>query len=624
MSLAESRSLCRLSVRLLRSVVLLVLWVCAIESPHLAYAWPHFWGMGRRLTTENSYAHLVKPDRTIPEHPPLLFLGKAERTEQARALWQEVEAKGRLSSCWKRSLLYLGAKCTEVLKEDTSRSRLALFMATCDADSDGRMHPSFHCGTTTTAPSELSADGIRACVRNLSDTAYAAFLQYRLHADVLCAYLQEELYQERTEVAVAAMRQQMEGSTEVLDMLQQSGREMYTLVKDTHALQHEVQTVAVSLKQQLDTLHHGHAAALQVLQEAADDILQTSTRTDTMLGELHAHVQEAAAEALASVQALRHHSITQYAAMEEQTRGVLHLIDQVDSVQRLLTRQSFSWNRVLGVLGWVTVVLVATSLPHTAAARLPAIALAVLGTTGLPLLQWWTGQEVWLLLRTGVWQCICAAWAVGLVCWSAYCYTPPEVWQRRVAREEAERVWRVLHCPPPENVTSTAVLQPYVPGAPSPFLESHLPITMPLFPRKSPQLHKAYNEALRTLPPSSLPSTPAHQRLLCIAAALPPNGEGEDLDAELATETIAAPHPTSRASSLASAETEVSGEQCTQAAPTERKRGRPHTTKGGKDEGNTRKAKAQRAEVAPTPRKATPTKQRGSKRASSRISKRRG
>ncbi|KPA73173.1 hypothetical protein ABB37_10074, partial [Leptomonas pyrrhocoris] len=531
-----------LLVRHLCAAVLLGLWVCAVEAPSLAYAWPRFLGMGRSSTAEVPSTDGGKPDKTAVPHPALSFPGKAERVGQAHALWQEVEAKGRLSPCWKRSLLYLNAKCAEVQREDTMRSRLALFMATCDADSDGRVHPSFHCGTTATAPSELSADGIRACVRGLSDTAYAAFLQYRLHADVLCAYLQEELYQERTEAAVAAMLQQVEGNTEVLGVLQQSGAEAYTLARETQALQRAAQAATTSLQQQLDALHHGHAAAFQALRVAADDILHTSTRTDAALGELRTHVQEAAEEALTSVQALSHQSLRQFAVMEEQTRGVMQLMEQVDHVQRLLARQSFSWYRVLCVLGWMTAVLVATSLPHTAAARLPAMALALLSTVGLPLLQRWTGQEVWLLLRIGVWQCLCAAWAAGLVCWSACCYTPPEVWQRRVVREEAERVWRELRCSlPAADSPYTTVLQPYVPRAPS---------------------------------PTPVPSQLLHQRLVSPAVPLQPSDNDADRDAEPVATAVVASSPAPRAPSLPPAETDGSDDQCVRTTLTERKRGR--------------------------------------------------
>ncbi|KAG5487785.1 hypothetical protein LSCM4_07463 [Leishmania orientalis] len=456
---------------------MLITWTSAVTAVLLsscALAWPQF--LHVRSHEQLPVAAQANADDTHASIPPRLFPGTEERVDRARMLWEEVEAKGRLSPCWKRSLQLLHVKCSEVRNEDTMRSRLALFMATCDAKSDGRAHPSFHCGSASARPSELSTRAVRQCVQGLSDSAYAAFLQYRLHADVLCAYLEEELYQQRTEAAVAAMHFQMQRSSDMLTALQHSGEEVVILMKNSQTLQQESREAALSLRRQLGLLHNGQAAALQALQHAASDILRTSNHTDAVLGELHERVQAAAAEALASVQALSQESLKRFAEVEAQTRGVVQLMQQMDALHQLLARQRLPRHRVVWVLGCIFGVLLLTCLPQTAAARLPATLLTVVGCVGVPILRWCGGQAGWLFAHETAWEPLCLSLAVGLVGRCAYRYTPPHIWQHRsLAREEAIRVWGELQLQQQveQHHLSNAVLQQCVPPIPIPILQHH-------------------------------------------------------------------------------------------------------------------------------------------------------
>ncbi|AYU75786.1 conserved hypothetical protein [Leishmania infantum JPCM5] len=453
-----------------RRVLLVCAWaVTAVLLSNCALAWPQFLYLRRR--EELPAAVQADADDARAHTPPRLFPGAMERGEQARMLWEEAEAKGRLSPCWKRSLQLLHAKCAEVRNEDTMRSRLALFMATCDANSDGRAHPSFHCGSAATQPSELSAHAVRQCVQGLSDSAYAAFLQYRLHADVLCAYLEEELYQQRTEAAVAAMHLQMQRSSHMLTALQHSGAEVVALMKDSQTLQQESREAASSLLHQLGLLHNGQAAALQSLQQAVSAILRTSSHTDAALGELHTRVQGAAAEALASVQALSQETFKRFAEVEAQTRGVVRLMQQMDALHQLLARQRLPRHRMAWVLGCLCGVLALTCLPQTAAARLPATLLTVVGCAGVPLLRWWTGRARWLFLHETAWESLCLSLAVGLVGYCAHRHTPSDTCRRRrLAREEAIRLCGELQL---QQQLGGAMLQPYAPQIPILGLQPH-------------------------------------------------------------------------------------------------------------------------------------------------------
>lgn len=614
----------RRSLRRCCLAVLLSLLLCVVQGPRVVHAWPRILSFTRSSGTERTAAPAgsggaqrnAQQERSAFHHPPLPFPGAAERVEQARALWQEVEARGRLSPCWKRSLLLLQAQCGDVQRDEATRSRLALFMATCDADNDGRVHPSFHCGSDSAA---MPSESVRACVRSLSDTAYAAFVQYRLHADVLCAYLQEELYQERTEAAVAAMVQQVESSAAVLAALQDAGAEMFALTRDTQALQREAQTATVGLRQQLDHLHEGHSATLSALRTAADDILDTSTRTDATLGQLHAHVQAAAAEALASVEALSHQSLQQLAAMEEQTRGVVQLMEQVDRVQQLLSRRTVSWQRLLFALLCVAAVFIATSAPRTAAARLPAIIVTVLGVAGGPLVGRWAGQPTSglaaLLLRTGLWHYAAATSVLCLVCGSAYRYVPPELWHRQVVREEARRLWNELHT----HGVATSALQPYLPRSPQPPPPSSLPHCLPLF-FKPPRVQVVQRSVEIT---DALPRDVVTYPLSI--AATPP---GSDTDEAPRSPAAYSPeHSPNAAATVCDVATPPAAASAT---ITPRKRGRPAVAAAAS--GDAADEKSDAAQVSKTARveapsrasKAPPLKPRGGRRASTKSPKKKG
>lgn len=620
---------CRTARRLCLAVLLaLWLYTAVAPVPCVAHAWPQFLGLGRSAasTTTANTDEERQLDRSAAQPPPLPFPGAAERAAQARALWQEMEAKGRLSPCWKRSLLLLQAKCEAVRQDDALRSRLALFMAACDADSDGREHPSFHCGPAASAPATLTSAGIRACIRGLADTAYAAFLQYRLHADVLCAYLQEELYQERTEAAVAAMAHQVEGTTHTLSALQQSGAVMLSLVQDTQARQRAAQKSTAALQQQLGVLQEGHTAALAGLQAAANNILDTSTRTDAVLDGLQRHVHGAAAEALAAVEALHQQSVQHYATLSEQTRGVAQLLAQVDHIHRLLSQRDFTWHRVLTAVGCVVAAWMATAAPRTAAARLPATALTLIATVGLPLLQWWTRQSTWLLLRRQTWQGVCAVSAVAVVGWTAAAHTPPEVLQRRVMREEVTRVWRELQQSTAPSASAASVLQPYVAAAAaastppsswcsfSPFLPRHVDA--------APPPSAAHRAAGRT--PSPVPVTPPPLPPLSIIHS-PQSSDADDGDEGSRFETSPVQCSNAQNSDGESGQAVVAAAQprwtpsppspphrppaAAEVKEAPRKRGRPPATGANTSavdaaaDGSPPQAKMQRAEAVATPRR---------------------
>lgn len=347
----------------------------------------------------------------------------AQREAHASALWAEMEAKSRLSSCWKRSLADLQENCQAVAKSDVLRSRLALGLAACDSDGDGRWQPSsFAC---------TESQSVRSCVQGLSEPAYAVFVQYRLHADVLCAYLQEELFQQRTEAAVAALQAEATATVRSLYVLQDASGSLMQSLEDSHTLQAETHTAASALQVQLGVLQGEQATTLSSLHEAADIVLRSTQQADASVQALRAEVQESADAAAKSVEELAQRALLHFEDMQQHTEKLRGVLERFDVVQQVLLDKTFSMHSVVRTVGFGVLVLLLTSPPRTAAARLPALGLI---TTGMAL----SAMQSHLPgLPYGVsWYAAGVAAALAIVCVVGYCYVSPLTLQRRLVREE--------------------------------------------------------------------------------------------------------------------------------------------------------------------------------------------
>uniref|UniRef100_A0A0A9W876 Protein GAMETE EXPRESSED 1 n=1 Tax=Lygus hesperus TaxID=30085 RepID=A0A0A9W876_LYGHE len=62
---------------------------------------------------------------------------------------------------------------------------------------------SFYDNATAVKQAKAKAEKtMKACLQALTDTHYNIFVQYRLHVDVLCAHIAEEVFHEKTHVTV--------------------------------------------------------------------------------------------------------------------------------------------------------------------------------------------------------------------------------------------------------------------------------------------------------------------------------------------------------------------------------------------------------------------------------------
>ena len=115
------------------------------------------------------------------------------------ALIADLQRKSSVSACWKDAVVALRDGCKLITTFDEKRSRVALQFLHCQVQLDGKR--SSDTGELL-AVSCSPANDVKHCVQRLDESMYPLYVQFRLHVDSLCFHAQEELFQERTEVAV--------------------------------------------------------------------------------------------------------------------------------------------------------------------------------------------------------------------------------------------------------------------------------------------------------------------------------------------------------------------------------------------------------------------------------------
>lgn len=398
--------------------------------------------------------------------PPIPSLGDAAARSQARALWHDVQKRQLLHPCWKMALASLEAQCAHIHAEDSLRMRLALGLAACDASTDGR-DPSaggaFACG---------SREDARRCVQRLSDASYAVFVQYRLHTDVLCIFLQEEVFQERTERAVRDLQAAAAEGIDSLEALRTASEWLATVTERNHAEQAELSSLAQHLHTELQGIQRGQRAAATDLAATTAHLLGTAQETQTALDVLQTNLHTASRHATERLEALSAASAAHFDMMEDRTTGLLGALGRVEELQDTLLSESMTAS--LGK-AWASLLAAAyflTGASRTAAVRAPCMAAVLIGMG-------WTLRCRWLAFAPhpvcqavpphGV-LLLAAAVVAGFVLRAGWAYEPPIHQQRRILREEMERFTKLLFPHPPSS--STAAAAPVPPPPPPPLLTS--------------------------------------------------------------------------------------------------------------------------------------------------------
>lgn len=373
-------------------VLLLLLW----GSPYLSSAWQ--WP----LSTVQ-----VKEKHSPPHHSGLL--PTHTREQDAKALWQRLEDKGHFSLCWKEALDHLKNRCASSSLQDytassrqreSQRTRLAFYLAKCDAEEDGRSPYMFLC--------KEKAD-TRQCIQALSESAYGIFVQYRLHADVLCAYLQEEVFQQRTEATIDALQRESAAAAEVMMELHLMEQEIVLRSRETISLQDLAREALEGLQSEVTAIQQQQHESFLLAQGTAESLLNATRAASDQLMDVQRDLGKGAQEALLSIHNLSNQTFHQYHHIHSLTSDLLGEVTRLDTANRSILAGFASFPAAHIWIAFCFFLLVPLSVSVRERVLSMAIVFALSHAPSavrhLPLSFWWAGELPWSAV----------GWAVALV-----------------------------------------------------------------------------------------------------------------------------------------------------------------------------------------------------------------
>lgn len=353
------------------------------------------WGWGGK--TRSSHNIVVAPPTPSPTaaHLSPNVFHRQERDKYAESLWKELEAKGLFSPCWKSAVAEVRVRCgssrlsdhvspskpfsstplrRELLESSTrdedQRSRLSFRLAQCDAETDGRSPHMFFC---------REESDIRRCIQGLSDGAYVIFVQYRLHADILCAYLREEVFQQRTEAAVSALHEEAKATVHSLQTMESIESEVLKLSKENMKLYNSSRESLEGMRDDIVSIETVQQRMLAATEASSREILEQSNVTTQLLHSLRNSIAEQTEFALASIATFANATTLQYAYIQEITENLADELTRVEVAQNAFLKRSIKAKEWLLELCGGVIVLLLTSFSRTAAARFRALCLWTLG-----------------------------------------------------------------------------------------------------------------------------------------------------------------------------------------------------------------------------------------------------
>ncbi|XP_062521486.1 uncharacterized protein LOC134196388 isoform X2 [Corticium candelabrum] len=133
-------------------------------------------------------------------------LGARERAESGEKALELYRSHAESSVCWRGAVARLDVGCRDL--SDFSQSKLAIAFANCHLEkSEKKTYP---------CPEEAT---VADCTRNMDVIAFQAYTEFFTHTGHICFFLQSQLWQESTELAVSRLT---ENSESVSQKLQES------------------------------------------------------------------------------------------------------------------------------------------------------------------------------------------------------------------------------------------------------------------------------------------------------------------------------------------------------------------------------------------------------------------
>ena len=155
--------------------------------------------------------------------PPRLAVDEGRR-DLGRQSLHDAEKKAEDSPCWRAAVARLNASCR--LLSDVEQSHLAVAFTNCHLAKSARR----------TYPCE-AAMTVEACTGDMDHTAFQTYTQFFTHTGHICYFLQNELWQERTEGVIGRLSESSTEAVEKLETALEYHREMEA--KQTQALSNQ-------------------------------------------------------------------------------------------------------------------------------------------------------------------------------------------------------------------------------------------------------------------------------------------------------------------------------------------------------------------------------------------------
>ena len=151
----------------------------------------------------------ILPPSTEEQHKSsqqVSITANEERKFLGEKALKDVEKKADDSPCWREAVSRLNSTCK--LLSDVQQSRLAVAFANCHLEKSGRK--TYPCTDALT---------IKDCTKDMDHDAFQTYTHFFTHTGHICYFLQNELWQERTEGVIGRLS---DASSETVEKLEEA------------------------------------------------------------------------------------------------------------------------------------------------------------------------------------------------------------------------------------------------------------------------------------------------------------------------------------------------------------------------------------------------------------------
>ncbi|KAM9324222.1 uncharacterized protein PAF06_000234 [Gastrophryne carolinensis] len=187
-----------------------------------------------------------------------LDAGMMEKGKAQLQIMENFAQHPRYGDCWRKALLRVDVGCRQLNEEE--QSRIALAFTHCHLERSGRDYPV--CTEHNT---------VRQCTRGMDSVAFNAYTEFFTHAHSICYYLQNELWQERTQDIIFKLTANSDSVARQLEATNIMAEEMIQAQNATLQSQEEILRTGHLLKQTLQESTIGVKAAFQEMQQSASE-----------------------------------------------------------------------------------------------------------------------------------------------------------------------------------------------------------------------------------------------------------------------------------------------------------------------------------------------------------------